>query len=419
MLVRSLLFLAFSSFAYGFTPLQDPVAPLTALKSCQNLSSLSLPAFAENQDSPAFSLYFWTQKPLNSDLPTLALIPGGPGQTFHELEWVHNDDINLLYFDPRGMGCSTPTNDSLINNPEFYSAKRIAQDLEQLRKHLKIAKWSVYGHSYGTIPASIYASMFPDSVENLLLEGTVLKGGKDFWYSKARRSLLDTILQKTSPNLQEKILSLDKNNLHSVWFSQTLLDSLPQGYNKESFEKRLTQNYKSNQKKTFTPQLRQPKDLNPYFSSKAHLILSCKELAADQFSPQRLFYFEGNFFDFVKDSTYQKWCQEWPLQNDTYDAKNFPIKITTTFYFQGEYDYLTPQEESFEHYKNNQSQHKYFFSLKNGGHNPFSLSLNELNKDSSLSPLHRNALSDILHNRFNFNDFQKASQPWNLEWESK
>lgn len=392
-------------------------------EDCQNLSTVTLKAFPDTQkpnpiNSPTFNLHYWTQKKINPEFSSLVLIPGGPGQSYQKLEWVNIPNINIIYFDPRGMGCSLPTQNDLINNPDFYSAKLIAYDLEQLRIHLKISKWSVYGHSYGTIPATIYASVYPRNIENLLLEGTVLKGGKEFWYSKARHDLIYKVLKNISPALQEKALSNSDSNIHTFWFSQGLLDSLPQGFDKEILEKRLSQNYAIEQKHPFTPKMQNPEDLLPYFSRNAHLILSCKELAADQYSPKRLFFFDGKDFQFLQTPSYHEFCKEWPITPDLYDSKNYPLTITT-YYFQGEYDYLTPQTEALEHYLNNQSNNKHFFTLKNGGHNPFSLSLNEFNKETPLSLVYQKTISEIVTKKFKQDEFIELSKNLKQIWKKE
>lgn len=396
---------------------------LAQIEDCQNLSTVTLKAFPNAQE-PAlknlitFNLHYWTLKTFKPELSSLVLIPGGPGQSYQKLEWADIQNINIIFFDPRGMGCSIPSEKSLLNNPDFYSAKLIAHDLEQLRRHLKISKWSVYGHSYGTIPATIYASIYPESTDKLLLEGTVLKGGKDFWYSQARHDLIFKVLQNISPELQAKALSNSKTNLHSFWLSQGLLDSLPQGFDKELLEKRLSQNYVLDQKRPFVPKIEEPEDLLPYFSRNAHLILSCKELAADQYSPKRLFYFDGQDFQFLQSPTYAEFCKEWPIKPDLYDSKNYPINVPT-YYFQGEYDYLTLHSEAFEHYLNNQSQEKYFFTLKNGGHNPLSLSLNQYNKNTPLSSVYQKVIEEIVRKKLNETEFIEFSKKLNQIWKKE
>jgi len=49
-------------------------------------------------------------------------------------------------------------------------------DIETIRKHLKIDKWIVMGHSFGGMLASYYASKFPSSIKGLILSSS---GGVD------------------------------------------------------------------------------------------------------------------------------------------------------------------------------------------------------------------------------------------------
>lgn len=398
MLLRTLLFLLISLIASSNTLTEDSPELLEGLKDCQNLSSLPVKAFPKKENSPQFQLHYWLSRPLNHQQKTLVLIPGGPGQTFHKLEWAKFNNINIVYFDPRGMGCSTPLQHNLINNPEFYSSKHTAYDLEQLRKHLGLKKWAVYGHSFGTIPATIYASVYPQSTEVLLLEGIVHKGGSDFWYSPSRKKLITKTIQALPLEYQQKILSQEAYNLNSLWFSQVLLDSLPQGFDKGIFLKRLDSSLKSHLKSPFKHTPHESEDLTPYFSRNAHLILSCKELEANLYSPTRLFIFDGLHFNNFKEHSYKETCSEWPIKTDLYSSKNFPVTVPT-FYFQGEYDYLTLWEDAKEHFKHNQSSKKYFLTLKNGGHNPLSLSLNEFNTMTPLQPLYKELIDVLLANQ--------------------
>lgn len=415
MLIRTLLFLFLSLQVHSYTLTEDSPELLEALRDCQNLSFLELPAFPGKTTGPKFKMHYWLSQPLNPQLKTLVLIPGGPGQTFHKLEWAKFKNINLVYFDPRGMGCSTPLQNNLINNPEFYSSRHTAYDLDQLRKYLGLKKWAVYGHSFGTVPATVYASLFPQNIEVLLLEGIVHKGGADFWYSAARKKLIEKTIKQLPPTYQQKILSPEPYNINSMWFSQALLDSLPQGFDKEIFLKRVDSSLKSHLKSSFTYVPHEREDLTPYFSRNAHLILSCKELGADLYSPTRLFIFDGVGFNNFKEHSYKDICTEWPIKKDLFSAEKFPIKVPT-FYFQGEYDYLTLWEDAQSHFKLNKSSTKFFLTLKSGGHNPLSLSLNEFNAKNPLQPIYQELIENIIQHKIIPQPLLEKSKALKQEW---
>ena len=44
----------------------------------------------------------------------------------------------------------------------------MVEDIEQLRIHLQIEKWSILGHSFGGILASAYAAKYPDNIDRII-----------------------------------------------------------------------------------------------------------------------------------------------------------------------------------------------------------------------------------------------------------
>lgn len=57
-----------------------------------------------------------------------------------------------------------------INN---YNSKSIAKDLNALKLALKYNNWNVYGVSYGTYIAQVYANDFPNDIKSLILDSTI------------------------------------------------------------------------------------------------------------------------------------------------------------------------------------------------------------------------------------------------------
>jgi proline iminopeptidase len=54
--------------------------------------------------------------------------------------------------------------------------KLMIDDIESIRRHLQIEKWSVLGHSFGGMLASYYAAQHPDRIEKMILSSS---GGID------------------------------------------------------------------------------------------------------------------------------------------------------------------------------------------------------------------------------------------------
>lgn len=123
---------------------------------------------ANNGDAKIFYRLFGTGKPL-------LIINGGPGMNsngFAELAQKLSQNNQTIIYDQRGTGKSVlETKD--INT---ISMKLMVDDIEALRKHLKIKSWIVLGHSFGGMLASYYASLFPEQVDGLILSSS---GGID------------------------------------------------------------------------------------------------------------------------------------------------------------------------------------------------------------------------------------------------
>ena len=173
----------------------------------------------ENWDKPtgktikiAVAILKCTSKNTNSN--PVVYVEGGPGAGGIEGIWRwlkqplrKNNDIVLV--DVRGTGNSLPkfcpdlgkkfleilsknqnvTQDEqqktiaaiackqdLINRDidiNAYNSKSIAKDLNALKKALKYDKWNVYGVSYGTYTAQVYANDFPQDIKSLILDSSI------------------------------------------------------------------------------------------------------------------------------------------------------------------------------------------------------------------------------------------------------
>ena len=94
----------------------------------------------------------------------------------------HNPEkYRIVLFDQRGCGKSTP-HACLEENTTWDLIK----DMEQLRVHLGIDKWQVFGGSWGSTLGLAYAVTHPDRVTELVLRGifTLRKKELDFFYQE-------------------------------------------------------------------------------------------------------------------------------------------------------------------------------------------------------------------------------------------
>jgi proline iminopeptidase len=138
---------------------------------------LSLPTICNGQkdgiasstdNAPVYYKTYGTGKPL-------LIINGGPGMNsagFENLAAELSRNNTTIIYDQRGTGKSVLK--SLDSTT--ITIKLMADDIECIRKQLKIEKWSILGHSFGGMLASYYAVEHPSCIEKIILSSS---GGID------------------------------------------------------------------------------------------------------------------------------------------------------------------------------------------------------------------------------------------------
>lgn len=104
----------------------------------------------------------------NPDGKPVVLLHGGPGAGCSDNMRRFHDPAKyrIVLFDQRGSGRSTPHAD-LTDNTTWD----LVGDIEQLRAHLDIDRWQVFGGSWGSTLALAYAETHPGRVTELVLRG--------------------------------------------------------------------------------------------------------------------------------------------------------------------------------------------------------------------------------------------------------
>mgnify|MGYP006267492601 CR=1 FL=1 len=107
----------------------------------------------------------------NPDGVPIVFLHGGPGAGATTLHRRFFDPLHyrIIIFDQRGAGRSQPLGELEDNTP-----KHLVEDLETLRKHLKVKKWHVFGGSWGSTLALMYAIQNPEKCISLILRGIFL-----------------------------------------------------------------------------------------------------------------------------------------------------------------------------------------------------------------------------------------------------
>ncbi len=107
----------------------------------------------------------------------LILIHGGPGDnhmSFMPYAEELSKDYRVILYDQNNAGKSTSTTE-IANTADLE-----IETLEHLRKHLKLDKLSLVGHSWGTILSLLYAEKHPEHINNITLISSIGTSFQDY-----------------------------------------------------------------------------------------------------------------------------------------------------------------------------------------------------------------------------------------------
>ena len=116
------------------------------------------------------------------------VLHGGPGGATNPTmrRFFDPDKWRMVLFDQRGCGRSRP-NASLDHNTTW----ELIEDIERLRKHCGVDKWTVFGGSWGSTLALAYAITHPERVSGLILRGIFLLTKRELdWFYQHGASML-------------------------------------------------------------------------------------------------------------------------------------------------------------------------------------------------------------------------------------
>src|SRR5215475_10430370 len=107
----------------------------------------------------------------NPDGIPVVFLHGGPGagSTPKHRRFFDPTAYRIVVYDQRGAGRSTPLGELRDNTTPHLIA-----DLEQLRRHLGVEQWLVFGGSWGSTLAIAYAQAHPERCLGLVLRGIFL-----------------------------------------------------------------------------------------------------------------------------------------------------------------------------------------------------------------------------------------------------
>lgn len=124
---------------------------------------------------------------------------GGPGGGCKEDDrrYFNPKKFNAILFDQRGCGRSKPFASLKAN-----TTSKLVQDVKKLLEHLGIEKAFLFGGSWGSTLALVYAIKYPETVSGLLLRGIFLGEKQDIDYC------VEGPVKEIFPEIRERFLSI-------------------------------------------------------------------------------------------------------------------------------------------------------------------------------------------------------------------
>lgn len=143
---------------------------------------------------------YWEQSG-NPDGVPIVLLHGGPGAgTIPEYRRFFDPHFyRIIMFDQRGSGRSEPLGDVRNNTPDL-----LVSDIEKLRNHLRIAKWHVFGGSWGSTLALLYAAEHANMCASLILRGIwLMTPEENDWWFKGIRTVFPEVWERFAKFIPE------------------------------------------------------------------------------------------------------------------------------------------------------------------------------------------------------------------------
>ncbi|MBX2873879.1 MAG: alpha/beta fold hydrolase [Saprospiraceae bacterium] len=149
--------------------------------------------------------------------PTVLFLHGGPGlgTSTKDLNYFDLKRINVLLLDQRGAGKSQPTG-SLANN----TSQKLVGDIKALLEKLGIEKVLLFGGSWGSTLALLFAIEHPEQVAGMVLRGLFTASKQERLFFEEGQ--LARFHPKAVARFREPLPSSYSGSISSYYFQQIL-----------------------------------------------------------------------------------------------------------------------------------------------------------------------------------------------------
>ncbi|MBO6518684.1 MAG: prolyl aminopeptidase [Rhodospirillales bacterium] len=131
----------------------------------------------------------------------VVFLHGGPGAGSNPAHrrFFDPDVYRIVIFDQRGAGRSRP-----FASVENNTTDHLVQDIESLRTHLNIQNWLVFGGSWGSTLALVYALRHTSRCRGLVLRGIFLGSNAELdWFLYGMRTVFPEAWRRFSENIPD------------------------------------------------------------------------------------------------------------------------------------------------------------------------------------------------------------------------
>lgn len=145
----------------------------------------------------------------------VVFLHGGPGvgaQLIYR-RYFDPEKFRVLIFSQRGAGKSTPSGELREN-----TTWDLVEDIEKLRKEMKIDRWFVFGGSWGSTLALTYATQHPEAVRGLVLRGIFL--GNQFEYDWLYKNGASNIYPELWERYTHFIPEAERNDIVAAYYKR-------------------------------------------------------------------------------------------------------------------------------------------------------------------------------------------------------
>lgn len=198
------------------------LASLFFFSSC-NTSSKSKEGFIEVEGGK-----IWYRIDGDGDKTPLLLLHGGPGSSSYYLEPLKelSKDRPVIFIDQLGCGRSTRITDTTL-----MTIEKNVEQLEQVRIALKLDRYYLYGHSWGTMLGIDYYLKYPNGIQALIFASPLFS--TQIWTQDA-----DTLILKLAMEHQVAIRESDKQKNYSSESYQNAVKTYYKAYLRRSEQRK-------------------------------------------------------------------------------------------------------------------------------------------------------------------------------------